>query len=86
MDNKNRNILVFLQENNLQDYHHKILQNIVEENNNLTNDKMLIYNSATVKYRKDHLITLPYDPDSLVFLTLYTKKNIFDPPRIYYVE
>lgn len=87
LDKTNKNIIVFLQK--LVDYHHQILDDIVDYDFNLNLNKIHIYNSGTVEDRNYYIITLSYNPDSvseIMFLTLYKDQKVLDPSKNYFIE
>ena len=89
LDKENKNILTFFQKDNLRDFHYKIIEDIFEENPEFHNDKINIVYSRSVRYRKYFIISLPFDPESVVehlFLTLYKNQNELDLSKTYHVE
>lgn len=89
LDKDHKNIITFFQQDNLQDFHYKIIEDILEEDPDFTNNKINILSSKTVRKRSYHIIPLPFDPTSAIlqlFITVYKNQNDIDPSKTYYVE
>lgn len=89
LDKENKNIITFFQQNNLSDFHHKIIDDILEENPEFYNDKINILSSKSVRHRKYFIIPLPFDPETVVehlFLTIFKNQNDLDISKTYHVE
>lgn len=89
LDKQHKNIITFFWQNKIQEFHHKIIDDILEENPDFHLKRINIFNSKTVKNRKYYIIPLDFDPTtvvSLLFYILYKEQNEFNLAETYYVE
>ena len=89
LDKDHKNIIVFFQQNNLKDFHHKIIDDIFEGHPNFENNKINICSSQRIKGRKYYIIPLPSVHDNAIlrlFITIYKNQNEISDSKTYHVE
>lgn len=89
LDKTNKNIVTFFQQNNLEDLHYKILEDLFEENVDFRNLELNKLSSKSVRHRNYFIVALPYDPETVVqhlFMSLYNGRETFDESETYHIE
>lgn len=89
LDKSHKNIVTFFWQNKLEQLHHKIIDDILEENIDFSPHQINILSSKTIKERKYFIIPLAYDVDNVVprlFYILFNGKNEFDIQKTYCIE
>lgn len=89
MDRSHKYIVTFFRRNRLEELHHEIIEDILEENFNFLSKTINVVSSKSVNDRKYFIIPLPYDNDSvapILFFTLYKDCDKFEPNTTYCIE
>uniref|UniRef100_V5GGL8 RNA-directed DNA polymerase n=1 Tax=Anoplophora glabripennis TaxID=217634 RepID=V5GGL8_ANOGL len=89
LDKNNKNIVTFFQQNNLKDFHYKIIEDLFEENADFCNLKLNKLSSKSVRNRNYFIVALPFDADSVIqhlFASLYNGREEFKNSEKYCIE
>lgn len=89
LDKSHKNILSFFWQDKLEELHHKIIDDIFEDDPDFSRDKINIVHSKSVKDRKYYIVPLPFDPEIVVeflFYILFKNRNEIDITKPLYVE
>ena len=89
LDKNHKNIIGFFWQNKLQELHHQIMDDILEEEFDFSSSNVNIVHSKSVKNRRYFIIPLPFDFETVVphlFYILYRDRHEFDETQVYCIE